>query len=255
MNVKLIHYTKNCENLVACAAKLCYSNAKIDDLIKNETQKNDLKFIDMLAELGHESPMEHASFTFGVEEVSRSLLAQITRHRMASFSVQSQRYVLENEFSFVIPPEIEKNECLKKVFTDSMKNAQQTYSKLQEKLKQHHKTNLMLQGVDENEATKKAEKMSCEDARFVLPNACCCKFLITANARSLLNFFRLRCCNRAQWEIRELAFKMLELVIKVAPHLFKNVGPNCVNGKCTEGKMSCKKSSEVKQKIEEMFKQ
>ncbi len=255
MNVKLICHTKDCENLVACAAKLCYSSATIDDLIKNETQKNNLKFIDMLTKLGHESPMEHANFTFGVEGVSRSLLAQITRHRIASFSVQSQRYVLEDEFSFVIPPEIEKDEYLKKIFTDSMKNTQQTYSQLQEKLKQHHKNNLMLQGFDENEATKKAEKMSCEDARFVLPNACCCKFLITANARSLLNFFRLRCCNRAQWEIRKLAFKMLELAISVAPNLFKNAGPSCVHGKCTEGKMSCKKSYEVKQKIEEMFKQ
>ena len=249
MKVKLINYSSYPEQIVACAAKLCYSNSSIEDVSKKMNDDSASKFVDMLSEIGHESPIEHAFFTFGIEGVSRSLLAQITRHRMASFSVQSQRYVNEDNFQFVVPPEIETNIEAKKLFLEAMEKDLKYYNKITSILKEKHKKELMQSGVEDSLADKQAEKRSIEDARFVLPNACATKMMMTLNARSLMNFFRLRCCNRAQWEINELAFKMLSLVSEVAPSLFKNAGPACINGKCTEGKMSCKKMDEVRKKI------
>lgn len=249
MKVILISYTKNCEQLIACSAKLCYSDATVANLVDEETKKDSAKFVRMLQNLGHESPLEHANFTFGVEGVSRSCLAQITRHRIASFSVQSQRYVAETDFTFVTPPEIENLEECKNIFLDFVDNSKCTYNKLLEFLKKHHKKKLLQSGLTDKEAEKKAEKLSCEDARFVLPNACCCKFIMTMNARSLLHFFKLRCCNRAQWEIRNLATKMLKLVLNVAPNVFKGAGPACVRGNCTEGRMSCGLMDEVRIKF------
>ncbi len=249
MKVKLICHTENCENLVACAAKLCYSSSTIDDLISKVKFDESSKFIEMLVKLGHESPLEHINFTFGIEGVSRSLLAQITRHRIASFSVQSQRYVLENDFSFVIPPKIKQNERCNQMFNRFMMQAQKVYNDLMSELNLINEQNLIKKGYSKVDAKIKAKKISCEDARFVLPNACCCKLMCTMNARSLFNFFRLRCCFRAQWEINELAFKMLELVIAVAPNIFKYAGPDCVRSGCSQGKMSCGLSHKVKSKI------
>ncbi len=249
MKVTLINYSSYPEQIVACAAKLCYSNSSIEDVSKKMNDDSASKFVDMLSEIGHESPIEHAFFTFGIEGVSRSLLAQITRHRMASFSVQSQRYVNEDNFQFVVPPEIEKNIESKKLFLEAMKKDLEYYNKITSILKEKHKKELIQSGVEDSLADKQAEKRSIEDARFVLPNACATKMIMTLNARSLMNFFRLRCCNRAQWEINELACKMLSLVSEVAPSLFKNAGPACINGKCTEGKMSCKKMDQVRKKI------
>ena len=249
MKVKLINYSSYPEQIVACAAKLCYSNSSIEDVSKKMNDDSASKFVDMLSEIGHESPIEHAFFTFGIEGVSRSLLAQITRHRMASFSVQSQRYVNEDNFQFVVPPEIETNIEAKKLFLEAMEKDLKYYNKITSILKEKHKKELIQSGVEDSLADKQAEKRSIEDARFVLPNACATKMIMTLNARSLMNFFRLRCCNRAQWEINELACKMLSLVSEVAPSLFKNAGPACINGKCTEGKMSCKKMDEVRKKI------
>ncbi len=249
MKVRLINYSSYPEQIVACAAKLCYSNSSIEDVSKKMNDDSASKFVDMLSEIGHESPIEHAFFTFGIEGVSRSLLAQITRHRMASFSVQSQRYVNEDNFQFVVPPEIETNIEAKKLFLEAMEKDLEYYNKITSILKEKHKKELVQSGVEDSLADKQAEKRSIEDARFVLPNACATKMIMTLNARSLMNFFRLRCCNRAQWEINELAFKMLSLVSEVAPSLFKNAGPACINGKCTEGKMSCKKMDEVRKKI------
>lgn len=254
MKVKLLCHTKNCEEVVACAAKLCYSGLTIDELLVNEKSKDSAKFVKMLAKFGHESPLEHVSFTFGIEQVSRSLLAQITRHRIASFSVQSQRYVSEeNGFSFVIPPEIEKNKNLNEVFLNFMNDSKVAYDRLLKALKEQNFEKFIRMGLNEVEAKKKAEKLACEDARFVLPNACCCKLILTMNARSLINFFRLRCCNRAQWEIRQLAFKMLKLVVKIAPSLFERVGPGCVNSGCTEGRMSCGMAEQVRSKFKKIF--
>lgn len=258
MLVKLLAYTPEPEKTVACAAKLCYASSDIDTLYEGLTEEKVEKFLDHLNNLGHQSPIEHASFTFGIEGVSRSLLAQITRHRIASFSVQSQRYVREagraaqDGFQFVLPPEIEKIPEAREEFLRAMEEDARHYESLAALLKEKHKKELMEQGLDEGAALKKAEKMAIEDARFVLPNACATKMLLTMNARSLLNFFSLRCCSRAQWEIRELATQMLKEVKAVAPHLFRDAGPGCVRGACPEGSMSCGRASEMREKFQNL---
>lgn len=249
INVQLLAYTPEPEKTIACAAKLCYSPAEIDTIKDGLTEEKTASFIDMLSTIGHESPIEHASFTFGIEGVSRSLLAQITRHRMASFSVQSQRYVAENAFEFVLPPEIEAIPEAKEEYLKAMKEDQEHYDRLTEMLKEKHYADFLAQGLSEKQAKSKAEKKAIEDARFVLPNACTTKMVCTMNARSLKNFFSIRCCNRAQWEIRELATLMLAEVRKVAPHIFANMGPSCLCGPCPEGKMSCGKMKEVREKF------
>lgn len=248
IHVTLLTHTPMPEHTVACAARLCYSPATIDDISEKLTEEKTAAFVDMLAEIGHESPIEHASFTFGIEGVSRSLLAQITRHRMASFSVQSQRYVAEHAFEYVLPPEIEAIPEAKALYEQAMAQDQEQYEQLTAILKEKHLATCLEKGMDEKAAARAAEKMAIEDARFVLPNACTTKMVVTMNARSLMNFFRHRCCNRAQWEIRELARQMLELCVQAAPHLFKNAGPACVTGPCPEGKMTCGKMKEMRER-------
>ena len=236
------------EKVVAAAAKLCYSDAHITDLLDGLTEEKTAKFLTMLSDLGHASPIEHASFTFGIEGVSRTLLAQITRHRIASFSVQSQRYVRLDDFRYVVPPEIEAIPEAKAAFLESMNEDAKRYLDLAHKLEEGHTARLMAEGMTEKAARAKAGKQANEDARFVLPNACETKMVVTMNARSLMNFFQLRCCNRAQWEIRELAEKMFTLVYPVAPHIFAKAGPACLCGPCPEGKMCCGKTAEVRAK-------
>ena len=233
--VTLLTYTPQPEKTVAMAAKLCYSPSAIDEIGEGLTEEKTASFVQMLADIGHESPIEHASFTFGIEGVSRSLLAQITRHRIASFSVQSQRYVAESDFAYVVPPEIEAIPEAKAEFLAAMEEDRRHYERLTALLKEKHQKTLLEKG-----------KRAIEDARFVLPNACETKMVCTFNARSLQNFFALRCCNRAQWEIRDIATQMLFLVREVAPHLFANAGPGCLRGACPEGKMSCGKAAEVR---------
>lgn len=249
MEVKLLAYTPQPEKTVACAAKLCYAAADIDTVYEGLTEEKTASFLEMLGSIGHESPIEHASFTFGIQGVSRSLLAQITRHRIASYSVQSQRYVKENAFEFVLPPEIEAIPEAKEEFLRAMEEDQEHYENLTALLKEKHKRELLAQGEDEKSANRKAEKKAIEDARFVLPNACATKMICTMNARSLLNFFTHRCCNRAQWEIRALAVEMLKEVKAVAPHIFEKAGPPCLRGNCPEGKMSCGKMKEVRERF------
>ena len=239
MKVALLTHTPMPEHTVASAARLCYSPSTIDDIREGLTEEKTAAFVDMLAEIGHESPIEHASFTFGVEGVSRSLLAQLTRHRMASFSVQSQRYVAESHFEYVLPPEIAAIPEAAERYRQAMAEDQAHYEALTEILKTKHLETFLAAGMTEKAAARAAEKKAIEDARFVLPNACTTKLIVTMNARSLHNFFRHRCCNRAQWEIRELAEKMFAECVAVAPHLFKNAGPACVSGACPEGKMTC----------------
>lgn len=246
MKVTLIAHTPEPEKVVACAAKLCYSPASVDTLYDDLTDEKAADFVEMLAQIGHESPIEHASFTFAIEGVSRSLLAQITRHRIASYSVQSQRYVQEKHFEFVTPPEIEACPGAKEVFLRSMQESFAAYEQLTALLMDKHEKEFLAAGLDEKSARRKAEKKAIEDARFVLPNACDTKMIATFNARSLLNFFAHRCCNRAQWEIRELANEMLRLVLEVSPNLFAKAGPPCLRGNCPEGKMSCGKPEEVR---------
>ncbi len=248
MKVTLIAHTPDPEKTVAAAAKLCYSPASIDTVMEGLTPEKTAGFLEMLGEIGHESPIEHASFTFGIEGVSRSLLAQITRHRIASYSVQSQRYVREDHFEYVLPPQIGEDPEAKEVFLEAMAAAEASYQKITGILKAKNVEKLLAQGKDEKTAARQAEKIAIEDARFVLPNACDTKMIVTMNARSLQNFFRHRCCNRAQWEIRELAEEMLRLCREAAPHLFARSGPPCLCGPCPEGKMSCGRMAEMRQR-------
>ena len=174
-------------------------------------------FIKKLADMGHESPFEHVNFTFGVEGVSRALSHQLVRHRIASYSQKSQRYVDEKSFTYIVPPSIASNEEALADYHAQMEAIRKAYARLSELIPQ-------------------------EDARYVLPNACETKVVVTMNVRSLNNFFRLRCCQRAQWEIRELAKMMLKEVRKVAPRIFANSGATCeITGDCPEGEMSCRK--------------
>ncbi len=245
--VFLLAHTPNPEHTVASAAKLCYSSSNISTLTDNLTDEKAASFVEMLSEIGHESPIEHASFTFGIEGVSRSLLAQITRHRMASFSVKSQRYVREGAFEYVTPPEIAEEPEALKLYEEIMAEDQKRYDRISEILKEKHIKTFMAAGKDEKTAARLAEKKAIEDARFVLPNSCETQMVMTMNARSLMNFFKIRCCKRAQWEIQDIANQMLKLVCEVAPNIFKNAGPSCLNGKCSEGKMSCGKPDEVRE--------
>lgn len=246
MKISLIAHTPEPEKIIAASAKLCYSDSGLDTMLEGLDDESTDKFVEMLASIGHESPVEHVSFTFGIEGVSRTLLAQITRHRIASFSVQSQRYVKQSNFVYITPPEIAAEPEAEKLFIKSMNDALDTYNQLADMLEKKHFENFMSQGINEKSARLKAEKKAIEDARFVLPNACETKMSVTMNARSLMHFFNIRCCNRAQWEIKAVADEMLRLCCSVAPVLFKNAGPSCVKeGKCPEGKMTCGKYSQV----------
>jgi len=250
MKVQLLAYTPDADKIVAAAAKLCYSKTDASTLLDNLTEEKTNDFLELLHSLGHESPVEHASFTFAIEGVSRTLLAQLTRHRIASYSVQSQRYVSKDDFDYIIPPEIEKIPEAKAEYIAAMEEDKRHYASLHKILSDKHYEDLIRQGKSPEVAKKDAQKKANEDARFVLPGSCDTKIVMTMNTRSLYNFFALRCCERAQWEIRDLAREMLRLVKDVSPLLFKNAGPSCVRGACTEGAFSCGKAKEMR----EMFK-
>ncbi len=259
--VTLLTYTPNPEQTVAMAAKLCYSPSGIENIREGLTEEKTAEFVEMLSSLGHQSPMEHASFTFGIEGISRACSHQLVRHRIASYSQQSQRYVNGENFEFVTPPEIEKNEKAYAAYKKVIDMQSEAYKEIRNalvaaKIEENYKDKYF--GTDEEimnafkEDNKKEYlayvKKANEDARFVLPNACTTKIVCTFNVRSLENFFAHRCCNRAQWEIRMVAEQMLLECLKVAPNLFKNCGPSCLFGKCPEGNMSCGKMKEVRAK-------
>ena len=233
MKVKMLTHTPNPEAVIASAARLCYSNASIDDLmLKSEDVEKTKEYIDMLMSLGHESPIEHVTFTFGIEGISRACSHQLVRHRIASYSQKSQRYVNETQFEYVTPEAITSDPVTKDVYDETMQLLQSRYDFIRAGLIQKY----VKDGMNEKAAEKKAN----EDARMVLPNACCTSIVMTMNIRSLFNFFKHRCCNRAQWEIRDVADEMLRQCMEVAPNIFKYAGPDCVTkGKCGEGKMSC----------------
>ena len=252
MNVTLISHTAYPEKLIAASAKLCYSASGCEDIMDGLDKEKTDSFVRMLAGIGHESPIEHASFTFAIEGVSRALLAQITRHRHASFSVQSQRYVKQDDFVYITPPAIEEDEKAAEIFRNAMDTALDSYNKLTDILSEKYYSENIGSGMTEKSARSKAEKKAIEDARFVLPNASETKMVVTMNARSLYNFFRLRCCNRAQWEIRQLATEMFRLCYSVAPTLFENAGAPCVSGSCPEGKMTCGQMKQVREKFDEI---
>ena len=246
LKVILLAHTPDQEKVVATAAKLCYSSSDISSLIDGLTEEKTAGFIEMLASIGHESVMEHTSFTFGIEGISRACSHQLVRHRIASYSQKSQRYVNENGFEFITPPEIEALPEAKAEFDRAMENLTSSYEKIADILTASHRARFLSEGMDEKSATSKARKLANEDVRFVLPNACETKIVVTMNVRSLFNFFEHRCCNRAQWEIRAVAEEMLRLCLEVAPHIFAYAGPSCVaTGKCPEGKMTCGKIKEV----------
>ena len=215
MHVELIAWTPNPERTVAAAARLCYSPASAAEIARVMPPEKTRLFVEKLVEMGHQSPLEHVSFTFAIDGVSRALSHQLVRHRIASYSQKSQRYVDEKEFTWIMPPSIEKNPAAKEIFEAQIESIRRCYAEL-------------------------CAAVPREDARYILPNACETKLVVTMNARSLLHFFRVRCCRRAQWEIRRLAGMMLAEVRRVAPDLFKAAGPPCVTENiCPEGEMSC----------------
>lgn len=231
LKVVLLRHTSEPEGAVALAAKLCYSPSNVKDLQKKIEAKDQKAFVEKLVKMGHMSPIEHVTFTFGIEGISRACSHQLVRHRVASYSQQSQRYVKaggDEGLSFIIPPSVVKA-GKREWFIEKMEHIQMWYDELVEAL------------------GDKGEKSN-EDARFILPNAAETKIIVTMNARELLHFFRQRCCNRAQWEIRRMAEEMLKLAKEAAPTIFKTAGPGCVSGPCTEGEMTCGKIKEVRKK-------
>lgn len=242
LKVILIRHTPDPEETVAMAAKLCYSDADVGSL-KDKIKKKDQKtFVEKLMKIGHMSPIEHASFTFAIEGISRACSHQLVRHRIASYSQQSQRYVSEGSqqsavssqttFDYIIPLTIKEDNELRKHFEYFMIEAQKAYNFIVKKL---------------NEKGVKGE-LANQDARFVLPNATETKIIVTMNARELLHFFRQRCCNRAQWEIRQMAEEMLFLAKEAAPSIFLKAGPACLFAPCPEGDYSCGKKEDVRKK-------
>lgn len=233
LKVILLKYTPEPEETVAMASKLCYSSSDIEGLKDKIKKKDQRAFVEKLMKMGHMSPIEHASFTFAIEGISRACSHQLVRHRIASYSQQSQRYVSEETgFDYIIPPTIGKNPELKEYFINFMMEAQKAYNHIVSKL---------------NENGIKGE-LANQDARFALPNAAETKIMVTMNARELLHFFRQRCCNRAQWEIRQMAEDMLTIVKKTAPSIFAKAGPACLYTPCPEGDYSCGKREEVRKR-------
>ena len=215
MRVELIRHTLTPEEVVALGARLCYSKAGVDDLLKRVESKDQTAFVEKVMGMHHDSVLEHTSFTFAIEGVSRVLLAQITRHRLASFSVQSQRYTGAS-FDLVIPDSMCRAELVDDII-EAKRKIERLYTKA------------VKLGVPE------------EDARYLTFQAASTRMLVTMNARELRHFFSLRMCSRAQWEIRALAKEMHRLCMGVAPALFADAGPGCVRGACPEGEKSCRR--------------
>ena len=216
MQVELLYHTPDPERAVATAARLCYAPIGASELMESLDAEGIRKVLKTILVSGHYSTLEHASYTFAIDGVSRALTHQLVRHRLASFNQQSQRYVkFADCLDVVKPASIAENEEADKLFDEMVDKTVEAY-----------KVFLNL-GIP------------AEDARYILPNAAESKIVVTMNIRELLHFFDLRCCNRAQWEIRELAWKMLELARPTAPYIFAEAGPGCVRGACPEGKMTC----------------
>ncbi|MFW9603368.1 MAG: FAD-dependent thymidylate synthase [Trichlorobacter sp.] len=229
MRVTLLHHTPDPERTIALAARLCYSPTGLDELRGRIDAADITSFIDKIMSLGHHSVLEHASFSFGVEGISRVTSHQLVRHRVASYSQQSQRYVSHvTAFDAITPPSIAANPEAAARFQEAIAHAHRAYAEL------------VAAGIEP------------EDARYLLPNATETKIVITMNARQLLHFFQLRCCERAQWEIRAMATEMLALVRPVAPVIFQKAGPGCVAGPCPEGPFCCGKITEVRERFKNL---
>lgn len=215
MKVKLLRYTADPELLCGAAALTSTRSGSPSEIFEKMDLETAKRIIRRVTGYGHVSVIEHASFTFSIEDVSRAMTHQLVRHRIASYTQQSQRYVTYDTLEkYVTPPSIETSAEAKKIFDRTLADVSETYRKL------------LKLGIPK------------EDARFILPNAARTNIIVTMNARELRHFFNLRCCVRAQWEIREVATEMLKQVKQAAPALFENAGPSCVKlGYCPEGKM------------------
>jgi thymidylate synthase (FAD) len=224
MHVTLVSYTNDPEAVCVKAGKVCYSPHGLEQIEKGLNKDKDGAFLENIIAMGHLSVIEHAGFSFMIEDISRACSHQLVRHRVASYSQKSQRYVNEKQFAYITPPSISGKPEINKAYGRYMEQIQGFYNEL------------VQQGIPR------------EDARFVLPNATETKIFVSMNARELLHFFAKRLCQRAQWEIRAMAEEMLRLASHVAPHLFKTAGPGCVHGICPEGKLSCGKSAEMRKK-------
>jgi len=226
LKVILLSWTKDAEKIVSAAIRQCYSAVGASDLGKKITPQKQKELIKMVLASGHTSTLEHSSFTFAIEGISRACSHQLVRHRLVFYSQQSQRYVdfFKGGINFIIPPSIKGKRELLKEFKKAIKNAEEAYFSLRK------------------------NGIAAEDARFVLPNAAETKIVVTMNARELLHFFELRLCQRAQWEIKALAEAMLGEVKKVCPIIFAVAGPTCETQKiCWEGKFSCGKWKKIKE--------
>lgn len=216
IKLRLLRHTPDPEKMVAIAARLCYSPVGTDELDEKLSRQDVEKLVRFIIKSGHLSTTEHAVFTFGIEGISRALSHQLVRHRIASFNQQSQRYVKFREnFQYIMPPMIGINEKIKEKYQSLISDIHDFYMEMLDA------------GIDP------------EDARSILPNASETKIIVTMNARELLHFFTVRCCNRAQLEIKLLAIMMLKEAKKIAPVIFETSGPNCLRGPCPEGKFKC----------------
>ena len=236
LSVTLVRATAQADELVASAAKLCYA-ANTNSILECDSARAS-EFVTKLRELGHLSPLEHISFTFYVEGVSRAMTHQLVRHRIASYSQRSQRYVKHDAFDYIVPPQMhgrrvateEGERDAVEYFRETMEVLAQRYRRLRDAL------------GDEGERSN-------EDARYVLPNACETRIFVTMNARELMHFFEERLCQRAQWEIRAMAERMHAIARDRSPAVFAGIGPKCVRlGRCPEGKMTCGKYAEMREK-------
>lgn len=216
MDVVLLYHTPDPERAIAAAARLCYAPVGAAELVESMSDGAVRKVLKTIITSGHLSALEHASHTFAIDGVSRALTHQLVRHRLASYNQQSQRYVrYDREPAFVEPPAVAEDAAAHEIFASVTGAAFEAYKRLLDA------------GVP------------AEDARYLLPNAMETKIVVTMNVRELLHFFELRCCKRAQWEIRALALRMLELAEPTAPYIFLDAGASCRRGPCREGKMTC----------------
>ncbi|MEG0070831.1 MAG: FAD-dependent thymidylate synthase [Raoultibacter sp.] len=216
MHVELLYHTPEPERAIATAARLCYAPVGAAELMETIPEERVKSVLSTIMQSGHFSALEHASYTFAVDGVSRALTHQLVRHRIASFNQQSQRYVkFTDNVATIMPDTVSSNPDRKAIFDEAITAAVVAYKKLLDA------------GVP------------AEDARYLLPNAAETKIVITMNVRELLHFFELRCCNRAQWEIRDMAHRMLELARPTAPYIFLDAGASCIRSGCSEGKMTC----------------
>jgi thymidylate synthase (FAD) len=215
LKIKLLRYTADAERLCGTAALTTTKSGAPSEIFEKIEPGTAKQIIGRVTNYGHGSVIEHASFTFSVEGVSRAMTHQLVRHRIASYTQQSQRYVRYDTLkNYVVPPSIAENARARREFDETLKRISETYQ------------NLLQLGISK------------EDARFILPNAAKTNIMVTMNARELRHFFNVRCCARAQWEMRQAATEMLMQVKKATPALFENAGPTCVElGYCPEGKM------------------